>query len=120
MQLIEAEALAARGGEQTHRNRYQPETKMSLPNARGHMSKYPSEMSDAIIVTSKGGKQEHITQLMSLDEYVRKRNFSRTPEPGPANVAPTGAASSGRFFIQRHNATRLHYDFRLEIGGTLK
>ena len=53
---------------------------------------------------------------MSLDEYVRKRNFSQTPEPGPAPVAH----SEGRFFIQRHNATRLHYDFRLEIGGTLK
>jgi bifunctional non-homologous end joining protein LigD len=61
---------------------------------------------------------------MSLDEYARKRNFSRTPEPPPGTVAPApvthAEAPSGRFFIQRHNATRLHYDFRLEIGGTLK
>ena len=56
---------------------------------------------------------------MSLQEYARKRDFTRTPEPKPAKTAKT-ALHSGRFFIQRHNATRLHYDFRLEIDGTLK
>jgi bifunctional non-homologous end joining protein LigD len=56
---------------------------------------------------------------MSLKEYARKRDFAKTPEPKP--VAPrASAAHSGRYFIQRHNATRLHYDFRLEIDGTLK
>ena len=58
---------------------------------------------------------------MSLKEYARKRDFTKTPEPAPGK---TGAAKnelqSGRYFIQRHNATRLHYDFRLEIDGTLK
>src|ERR1700678_727488 len=53
---------------------------------------------------------------MSLDEYARKREFSKTAEPKPAPVKK----SQGRFFVQRHNATRLHYDFRLEIDGTLK
>jgi bifunctional non-homologous end joining protein LigD len=56
---------------------------------------------------------------MSLEEYTRKRNFSRTPEPKPGKTAQS-ALHGGRFFIQRHNATRLHYDFRLEIDGTLK
>ena len=55
---------------------------------------------------------------MSLKEYARKRDFDKTPEPGPGEaVAPTGAP---HFFIQRHDASRLHYDFRLEIDGTLK
>ena len=56
---------------------------------------------------------------MSLREYARKRDFSRTPEPRPGKSAK-GELHGGRFFIQRHNATHLHYDFRLEIGGTLK
>lgn len=56
---------------------------------------------------------------MSLQEYVRKRKFANTPEPKPASVNPA-AKTQGRFYVQRHDATRLHYDFRLEIEGTLK
>jgi bifunctional non-homologous end joining protein LigD len=55
---------------------------------------------------------------MSLEEYSRKRHFEKTPEPKPGKVTRKDGAQ--RFFIQRHNASRLHYDFRLEIDGTLK
>ena len=55
---------------------------------------------------------------MALEEYVRKRKFEKTPEPPPSTKAPAAAASP-RFYVQRHDATRLHYDFRLEIGGVL-
>jgi bifunctional non-homologous end joining protein LigD len=54
---------------------------------------------------------------MSLREYRRKRDFKRTAEPKP-RVARNGAGH--RFVIQKHAASRLHYDFRLEMGGTLK
>src|SRR5260370_219159 len=54
---------------------------------------------------------------MSLEEYVRKRSFDKTPAPKPGKA--TKASPQPRFYVQRHDATRLHYDFRLEIGGTL-
>lgn len=54
---------------------------------------------------------------MSLEEYKAKRNFNKTPEPeGTMESSPL----ANRFVIQRHQARRLHYDLRLEIGGTLK
>lgn len=80
---------------------------------------------------------------MPLDEYKRKRNFGKTPEPSgrgakraSADEAPSGSdrvdadrlvedsersAAPGRrsFVIQKHAASRLHYDFRLELDGVL-
>ena len=52
---------------------------------------------------------------MPLEEYRRKRDFAATPEPAPGDLVER----SGRFTIQRHRATALHYDFRLEIAGVL-
>jgi bifunctional non-homologous end joining protein LigD len=53
---------------------------------------------------------------MTLNDYSRKRDFVRTPEPQAALAATAG----NRFVVQRHQARRLHYDLRLEIGGALK
>ena len=58
---------------------------------------------------------------MSLDEYQRKRRFARTPEPQGARSADDRArGSQWRFVIQKHAASRLHYDLRLELDGVLK
>src|SRR3954467_3699139 len=54
---------------------------------------------------------------MSLTEYKRKRDFKKTPEPSGGK---TRSAPGRRFVIQKHAASRLHYDFRLEHDGTLK
>lgn len=55
---------------------------------------------------------------VALTEYKRKRHFNRTPEPrGKVQRRQRGALS---FVIQKHAATRLHYDFRLELDGVLK
>ena len=53
-----------------------------------------------------------------LSTYIKKRDFSKTTEPsGKARVA---ASNQRRFVIQKHAATRLHYDFRLEYDGVFK
>src|SRR5215213_4159004 len=54
---------------------------------------------------------------MSLVTYHRKRKFAETPEPRGRTGAGRGPL---RFVVQKHHATRLHYDLRLEVGGTLK
>jgi bifunctional non-homologous end joining protein LigD len=54
---------------------------------------------------------------MSLATYKKKRNFKETSEPVPVIGKNQGA---GTFVIQRHKATSLHYDFRLEVNGVLK
>src|SRR5215216_6747621 len=52
-----------------------------------------------------------------LDTYRRKRDFRRTPEP--AGASANGANGERRFVVQRHRASRLHYDLRFEIDGVL-
>ncbi|MEO7446327.1 MAG: DNA polymerase ligase N-terminal domain-containing protein [Ferruginibacter sp.] len=54
---------------------------------------------------------------MSLTKYNKKRNFKDTPEPSGKKTAGEEKLS---FVIQRHKASRLHYDFRLEMDGVLK
>src|SRR5438093_12674837 len=56
--------------------------------------------------------------LKSLSTYRKKRDFGKTAEPsGDVKVAP---AKQRRFVIQKHDATRLHYDLRLEFDGIFK
>jgi bifunctional non-homologous end joining protein LigD len=54
---------------------------------------------------------------VSLANYHAKRRFNRTPEPRGRTASGRGSL---RFVVQKHAASRLHYDFRLELDGTLK
>jgi len=65
----------------------------------------------------------------ALKEYKQKRDFSRTAEPKPESKPEPKSqtksargrdAAGGRFVVQKHDARRVHYDLRLELGGTLK
>src|SRR5947207_3729661 len=56
---------------------------------------------------------------MALEEYQRKRDFRRTPEPSGSRAPRKKPAAALSFIVQKHAATRLHYDFRLELNGVL-
>lgn len=62
------------------------------------------------------GKRERVS-LKGLDEYRRKRDFAKTPEPRARRVVRRGPL---RFVVQKHRASALHYDFRLEAGGVMR
>ncbi len=58
-----------------------------------------------------------MVKITKLEEYKRKRQFDRTPEPSGTESTPK---AQNTFVVQQHAARRLHYDFRLAIQGTLK
>src|SRR5260221_7489219 len=55
--------------------------------------------------------------MASLSDYKKKRRFNKTPEPGPEKKS---SEFGNIFVVQKHRATQLHYDFRLEADGVLK
>ncbi len=57
---------------------------------------------------------------MALEKYKAKRNFAVTSEPEGGKPLPKKVKGASRFVIQKHDASRLHYDFRLEMDGVLK
>ena len=56
---------------------------------------------------------------MALTDYRKKRDFDKTPEPSGAKAGEKEAVGSLQYVIQKHRATQLHYDFRLEWNGVL-
>ncbi len=53
---------------------------------------------------------------MTLEEYKKARDFKKTPEP----LEEAGAGNENIFVVQRHDASHLHFDFRLSLDGVLK
>src|SRR5512142_242955 len=76
-----------------------------------------------VLPTDYHGSNRHfkgfrIYMSKALEKYARKRSFEKTQEPKPEE--PTPGPDGRTYCVQRHHARRLHYDFRLEHGGTLK
>src|SRR5512145_1133194 len=74
-------------------------------------------------VTARAGNGCTLVRIMStpsdrLAEYRRKRDFKRTAEPPGARPGPSAVRLA--YVIQRHEATRLHFDLRLELDGVMK
>src|SRR5256714_5661881 len=65
-------------------------------------------------------KPERPRKIRSLEKYAAKRDFARTAEPAPAAPRRSRQGSRRRFVIQKHAASHLHYDFRLEMHDVLK
>src|ERR1700674_1939947 len=69
-------------------------------------------------VTTSGSSR--LSARAQLTEYRRKRDFARTHEPSGEGSAPPNVAGRLRFVIQKHAASRLHFDLRLELDGVMK
>src|SRR5204862_1773811 len=69
-----------------------------------------------------GGARRRDASGASLATYREKRDFAKTPEPAPAMkpAAKKKAEGTRLFVIQKHDASHLHYDLRLEMHGVLK
>lgn len=77
---------------------------------------------------AKSPARKGVSAAEQLKEYQRKRDFSKTAEPAgarasatrPASRSPRRRAGELRFVIQKHAASHLHYDLRLEVDGVMK
>lgn len=90
-------------------------TRDSAP-AKKTATKKTASRSTAKKATARKKSASHPTK--PLAEYNRKRDFSRTKEP--AGTVPKARGKTLHFVVQKHAASHLHYDFRLELDGVMK
>src|SRR5207302_686227 len=82
--------------------------------------KLKQRLPKAFLELESNTEAENHSNSRALEIYRQKRNFRKTPEPPPSTLRSSRQGSRRLFVIQKHAASHLHYDFRLEMGGTLK
>jgi bifunctional non-homologous end joining protein LigD len=82
--------------------------------------KLKQQLPQAFLELMAGSREDPAAAAPKLDEYRRKRDFTKTSEPPPSLPRSSRQGSRRLFVVQKHAARRLHYDFRLEMSGTLK
>ncbi|XBV15237.1 hypothetical protein BIKONL_002716 [Pseudomonas putida] len=117
--LSEAEALEAGEPLSALRDTMVVQTLTAEANKRGVSL-------DALVqaLIGKSDVEGEDPSVPGLEKYNRMRDFNASPEPSGAEKSDKrskrAAAHALQFCVQKHDATRLHYDFRLELDGTLK
>jgi bifunctional non-homologous end joining protein LigD len=103
---------------------FEPETGLKRVRKTGDLFapvfKLKQKLPKAFLQLESNSEVKTHSNSEALDKYRQKRDFSKTPEPAPSIPKSSRQGGPRLFVIQKHAASHLHYDFRLELGGTLK